>query len=228
MLCDLYIRLRSLFRRASVESELNEELRFHRDRQVEKYIQSGLTYEEAIRRFRLEFGGFDQVKEDCRETRGVTFLETLAQDIRYTLRTFRRNPVFTVTVIVTLAVGIGATTAVFSVVDRILFRSLPYAHDDRIVSVGLVQSLERQEFTLGGFFYEWRDNQKPFEAFATQEALPHACDLVETNPAQLNCIHAQAGFLPMLGISPVPGWNFLQEEDRPNGPRVALISYSLW
>ena len=228
MFSDLYIRLRSLFRRASVESELNEELRFHRDRQVEKYIQSGLTYEEAIRRFRLEFGGFDQVKEDCREARGVTFLETLAQDIRYALRTFRRNPVFTVTVIVTLAVGIGATTAVFSVVDRILFRSLPYAHDDRIVSVGLVQSLERQEFTLGGFFYEWRDNQKPFEAFATQEALPHACDLVETNPAQLNCIHAQAGFLPMLGISPVLGRNFLQEEDRPNGPRVALISYGLW
>src|ERR1019366_10657681 len=92
-----------------------------------------LTYEEAIRRFRLEFGGLDQVKEDCREARGVTFLETLALDIRYALRTFRRNPVFTVTVIATLAVGIGATTAVFSVVDRILFRSLPYAHDDRIV-----------------------------------------------------------------------------------------------
>jgi hypothetical protein len=87
MFSDLYIRLRSLFRRASVESELNEELRFHRDRQVEKYIQSGLTYEEAIRRFRLEFGGFDQVKEDCREARGVTFLETLAQDIRYRVRT---------------------------------------------------------------------------------------------------------------------------------------------
>src|ERR1035441_9897554 len=94
MFSDLYIRLRSLFRRASVESELNEELRFHRDRQVEKYIQSGLTYEEAIRRFRLEFGGLDQVKEDCREARGVTFLETLALHIRYALRTFRRNPVF--------------------------------------------------------------------------------------------------------------------------------------
>src|ERR1035441_295839 len=101
MFSDLYIRFRSLFRRASVESELNEELRFHRDRQVEKYIQSGLTYEEAIRRFRLEFGGLDQVKEECREVRGVTFLETLAWDIRYALRTFRRNPVFTVTVIAT-------------------------------------------------------------------------------------------------------------------------------
>src|ERR1039458_10652556 len=85
MFSDLYIRFRSLFRRASVESELNEELRFHRDRQLKKYSQSGLTYEEAIRRFRLEFGGLDQVKEECREVRGVTFLETLAWDIRYAL-----------------------------------------------------------------------------------------------------------------------------------------------
>jgi putative ABC transport system permease protein len=228
MFSDLYIRFRSLFRRASVESELNEELRFHRDRQVEKYIQSGLTYEEAIRRFRLEFGGLDQVKEECREVRGVTFLETLAWDIRYALRTFRRNPVFTVTVIATLAVGIGATTAVFSVVDRILFRSLPYAHDDRIVSVGLVQSLETQEFMVGGFFFDWRDNQKPFEAMATQETMPHACDLVENNPAQLDCLFFDSEFLPLLGISPVLGRNFSPEEDRPNGPRVAIISYGLW
>jgi predicted permease len=117
---------------------------------------------------------------------------------------------------------------VFSVVDRILFRSLPYARDDRIVSVGLVQSLEKQEFTVGGFFFDWRDNQKPFEAFASQGAMPHACDLVEANPAQLNCIRAQAGFLPLLGVSPMLGRNFLPEEDRPNGPRVVLISYGLW
>jgi predicted permease len=113
-------------------------------------------------------------------------------------------------------------------VDRILFRSLPYAHDDRIVSVGLVQSLERQEFMLGGFFFDWRDHQKPFEAFASQGTYPHACDLIETNPAQLGCLHVQAGFLPLLGISPVLGRNFLPEEDRPNGPPVALISYGIW
>jgi putative ABC transport system permease protein len=84
---------------------------------------------------------------------------TVMQDVRYALRGFRRNPVFTVTVIATLALGIGATTAVFSVVDRILFRSLPYAHDDRLVSVGLVQPLQKQEFTLGGFYFEWRDSR---------------------------------------------------------------------
>jgi predicted permease len=187
-----------------------------------------MTQSEAHRQALVEFGGVERAREQCYEQRPGWRLGTVAQDVRYALRGFRRNPVFTITVIATLAVGIGATTAVFSVVDRILFRSLPYAHDDRIVSLGLVQSLEKQEFTLGGFFYEWRDNQKPFEAIASQGTMLHACDLVEANPAQLNCIQAQAGFLPLLGISPVLGRNFLPEEDRPSGPRVALISYGLW
>jgi predicted permease len=186
-----------------------------------------MTMEEA-RRALIEFGGMERAREQCYEQQPGWWLGTVAQDARYALRGFRRNPAFTLTVIATLALGIGATTAVFFVVDRILFRSLPYAHDDRIVSLGLVQSLEKQEFTLGGFFYEWRDNQKPFEAIASQGTMLHACDLVEANPAQLNCIHTQAGFLPLLGISPVLGRNFLPEEDRPNGPRVALISYGLW
>jgi putative ABC transport system permease protein len=115
--------------------------------------------------------------------------------VRYALRGFRRNPgCFTITVIATLALGIGATTAVFSVVDRILFRSLPYAHDDRLVSVGLVQSLEKQEFMLGGFFFDWRDNQKPFEAFASQGTMPHACDLVGVQSGATE-LHPRAGRL---------------------------------
>jgi len=176
----------------------------------------------------IEFGGVERVREQCHEQRPGWWIGTVMQDVRYAIRGFRRNPVFTVTAIATLALGIGATTAVLSVVDRILFRSLPYAHDDRLVSLGLVQSLEKQEFMLGGFFYEWRDNQRPFEAMASQGTMLHGCDLIEANPAQLNCIHAQAGFLPLLGISPLLGRNFLPEEDQPNGPRVALISYGLW
>ena len=84
------------------------------------------------------------------------------RDVRYALRGFRRNPVFAVTAILTLALGIGATTAVFSVVDRILFRSLPYAHPDELVSVGLTAPIIPQEFMLGGSYYEWQDNQTPF------------------------------------------------------------------
>jgi putative ABC transport system permease protein len=218
----LWMRLRGLFSARRDDFEFEAELESHVAFHVEDGIRAGLSREEARRQALICLGGAEQTRQAQRERNTLPWLECLLRDMRYAIRGFRRNPAFTVTVIATLALGIGATTAVFSVVDRILFRSLPYAHDNRIVSVGLVQSLERQEFTLGGFFYEWRDSQKPFEAFASQEAGPHACDLVETNPAQLNCIHAQAGFLPLLGR------NFLPEEDRPNGPRVALISYGLW
>jgi predicted permease len=94
--------------------------------------------------------------------------------------------------------------------------------------VGLVQSLETQEFMLGGFYYDWRGNQKPFEAMTSENATTRECDLTERNPAQLSCPQVEANFLPTLGISPVLGRNFLPEEDRPNGPRVAVISYGLW
>lgn len=155
-------------------------------------------------------------------------METVLRDIRYAFRGFRRNPLFTISVLLTLAIGIGATTAVFSVVDRILFRPLPYADADRIVSVGLVHSLEREEFLMGRSFVEWRDNQKPFSSIAGQSTGVHNCDLIENNPAELGCISFQAGLLPLLGITPVMGRNFTAEEDSPNGPGVAIISYALW
>ena len=213
------------------KSCLDEELEFHLEQSIQLKIALGLTPEAARKQALIEFGGVERAREETYRLRPGWLLETALQDARYALRGFRRNPAFTITVIATLALAIGATTAVFSVVDRILFRS-PYAHDDRIVSVGLSQSLEKQEFMLGGFFYEWRDNQKPFEAMAAQSTGPHACVLtsvlVEVQPTQLNCVSAQAGFLPLLGISPVLGRNFLPEEDRPNGPDVAMITYGFW
>src|ERR1019366_1824007 len=223
----LWMRLRGLAFGRRQDDEFTAELESHVTMHTEDGIRAGLSPEEARRQALLRLGGAELTRQAYRERRTLPWLENLLRDVRYALRGFRLNPVFTITVIATLALGIGATTAVFSVVDRILFRRLPYAHDDRLVSVGLVQSLERQEFTVGGFFFDWRDNQKPFEAFASQGTMLHACDLIETNPAQLQCIKAQGGFLPLLGISPVLGRNFLPEEDRPNGPRVALISYGL-
>jgi len=81
---------------------------------------------------------------------------------------------------------------------------------------------------MGGFFFDWLDHQRPFSAIASQGTMLHACDLVEANPQQLNCIPVQTGFLPLLGISPVLGRNFSPDEDRSNGPSVALISYGVW
>ncbi len=185
------------FMRRNSARELDEELRFHLEQSTQTNIAAGMAPKQARRQAMIDFGGVEQAREETYRQRPGWLFETTLQDARYALRGFRRNSAFTITVIVTLMLAIGATTAVFSVVDRILFRS-PYPHDDRIVSVGLRQSLEKQEFMLGGFFYEWRDNQKPFEAMAAQSTGPHACVLAESKPAQLNCISAQAGLLTQL------------------------------
>ena len=133
MLNDVLFRLRALFRRSTVERELDEELRFHVDQKVDKYIRSGLTNEEAMRRTRLEFGGLDQIKENCREARGVRLVETLEQDARYALGTFRRSPVFTATVVITLALAIGGNTAIFSLINAMMLRRLPVKDPGRLV-----------------------------------------------------------------------------------------------
>ena len=192
----------------SRNADLERELRSDLELEEEEQRENGVPADEARYAARRAFGNATQLREQTHEAWGWAPVERLWQDIRYALRGFGRNPVFTIAVIATLAVGIGATTAVFSVVDRILFRSLPYAHDDRLVSIGTVHSLERQEFMMGMFFFDWRDNQKPFEAMAIQGTMPHPCDLVENNPAQLSCLTFDAGFLPLLGISPVAGRNF--------------------
>jgi predicted permease len=208
--------------------EVDEELEFHLERQIDANRAAGMPVEEARRQAVIAFGGVERAREQCREQRPGYRLETLLQDVRYALRGFRRNPVFTITVVVTLMLGIGATTAVFSVVDRILFRALPYAHADRLVSLGIVHSLETQEFVMGNFYSDWRANQRPFDAVTSESTGPSECDLMERSPAQLSCESVEGNLLSTLGVSPVRGRNFLPEESRAGGPNVALISYGLW
>lgn len=208
-------------------AEFEEELHFHLEQSTRANLAAGMTAREARRQALVDFGGVERTREETYRQRPRWLIETAIQDVRYALRGFRRNLGFTITVLVTLALGIGATTAVVSVVDPILFRSLPYAHADRLVSVGLTAPIIPEEFMLGGSYYVWRDNQKPFEAFTSETGVSE-CDLTEHNPARLSCASVEASFLPTLGIAPVMGRNFLPEEDRPKGPKAALISYGLW
>jgi len=221
-------RLFSLFRKRRLNAELDDELRSHLQLLTEENIRRGMNSREAREAARREFGGVEQTKEAYREQRGLPFLDTLWQDLRFALRMLAKKPGFAAVAVLTLAVGIGATSAVFSVVDRILFRSLPYPQDERLVSFGVMAPFDTREFMLGPDFVDWRGRQAPFESITAVEPGSADCDLTEQNPARLSCGQADAAFLPTFRVQPIVGRNFTREEDRPNAPRVALLSYGLW
>src|ERR1017187_9581255 len=129
------LRLRSLFRKRRVEQELSDELRFHLEKLMEEKIVRGMTSAEARYAALRELGGVEQIKEECRDMRRVNYIENFFQDVRYGLRVLRRNPGFAATAILTLALGIGATTAIFSVVDTVMLKPLPFPTADRLVRI---------------------------------------------------------------------------------------------
>ena len=135
MLNDLLFRLRSLFRRKNVEAEIDEELRFHFEQQVRKFIQSGLPPQEAKRLARLEFGGMEQLKEEHRDARGVNFIETVVQDLRYAVRQLLKSPGFTAAAVLTLALGIAVNATMFSLVSAFLLGRPPGHEPERVAVV---------------------------------------------------------------------------------------------
>jgi predicted permease len=156
-----------------------------------------------------------------------THLEILAQDVRYAVRASLRTPTFTLAAVLAMALGIGAGTAVFSVVDRILFRSLPYPDDGRLLSLGMLAPIAPHEFLLGYDFLDWRAASTPFESMGEWSGVGD-CDLTAANPVRLRCGIVDSQLLPTLGVQPILGRNFTPEEDQPDVPKVALISYGLW
>jgi len=218
-----------VLRRSRVEGEMDAELRFHVEAYAEDLVRSGVAREEALRRARIEFGGIEQMKEECRETRGVRHLEALAQDVRYGLRMLRKNPGFTAIAVFTLALGIGANTAIFSLINTVLLHPLPYKNADQLVTVwgtnrtrgfttDLVSPLD---------FADWRSQNHVFEGMATSTDTMYT--LTGTGePALIVAYSFSSDYFHVLGVDPLLGRTFLPEEEQPGKNHVAVLSYSFW
>lgn len=219
MLHDLLFRLRSLLWRNSADNDLEEELRFHLDQQAAKYQARGLSAEDAKRRARLDLGGADQVKDECRDSWGARFAETMLQDVRYTVRTLGRAPGFTACAVMTLALGIGANTALFSVIDRVLLTPLPYAEPQELVA-----GVRHDSAT------NLRDIQRQARSFAQGGGISVTpMDFTGgTEPVLVRAGFVSAGFLPTFGVTPMLGRWMTPEEDVGGGPRYAVVSYQFW
>src|SRR5271168_2668558 len=232
MLDDLRFRLRALFRRKAMETDLDEELRFHFEREVEKYMRAGMPADEAKRRARLYFGGHEQIKEDCRAARGTSLIETALRDIQYGIRVHRKNPSFFIIAALTLALGIGASTAVFSLVNTILLKPSPYPNASRIVvpwrQAPIGSALRSIDFAWNETEYvPMRQMAQAFENLgAFRKDTFNLTGLA--NPERLEGLRASAGFFPALGMAPALGRTFSAEEDQPGHEFVVVLSYGLW
>jgi predicted permease len=227
MLDDLRYRARALFRHREVEDELDEELRFHFDREVQKYIARGMSEEQARRTARMAFGGHEQVKEDCREARGTSFIELTLDDAKYAIRQLIGNPTFSIVMILTLALSIGANSAIFSVINGVLLKRLPYPEPDRLVRVFL-SSHEFPKFPLNPWdFLDFRARNHSFEAIAafTRGDVQLSG---EGEPVKLNGFGITSGYFRVLGLHPKLGREFDFQSEIPGNGLQVIISDRLW
>jgi predicted permease len=229
MLSEISFRLRSLFRRNTVEAELDDELRFHFERQIEKYIRSGMTREEARRQARLIVGGIDQLKEECREERGVQHMEDLLQDLRYGWRMLVKKPAFTIVAVLTLALGVGANTAIFSIVNAVLLRSLPYRDPDRLVRVFFNEpglGLRDVRFSKP----ELDDLQTRAGVFEDVTPIFEGSEnLTGAGQAErVEGVNGSFSYFSMLGVIPQIGRLFGPQDFAPGFAPEAVISDGLW
>lgn len=219
------LRLRSLFRWAQADQELDDELRDHLDRKAEEYVARGMTQEEAHRRARIDLGGVERVKEQCRDMRQVNYIENIAQDFRYGLRQLRHNAGFTAVAVLTLALGTGANTAIFSLIDAILLRALPVSHPESLVVLSSYSRNGRE----GDFGYSdyriIRDGNRTFAGVLAASS-PRPIDVgmgTETEVVLRKIV--STNYFSVLGVQALVGRTFNSEDEN---LQVAVISNRFW
>ncbi|HWJ39922.1 MAG TPA: ABC transporter permease, partial [Candidatus Limnocylindrales bacterium] len=217
---------RSTVRRSRMESEMDAELRFHIETRAEDLIRCGVSREEAMRRARMEFGGIERVKEEGREARGVSFLDELFQDLRHGQRVLRKSPGFAVVAVLTLALGIGATTAIFSVVNAVLLRPLAIEDSARVVLLQEQWKGSAGDVSVGNF----NDIKKQSSSYAEVSCSNNASFNLETQgiPERVDGEIATFNYFATFGVQPIAGRVFTADEDKPGHAPVVVISERFW
>jgi predicted permease len=231
MLSDLLYRLRALFHRDSMEAELDEELRDHLDRQAEKYRQSGLPSKEAMRRARIDFGGPEQIRQQSRDGRGTRLIEDLLQDTSYGVRTLAKSPGFTFVAILTLALGIGASTAIFSLIHAVLLRSLPYGDSARLVYLFTPNPRYNLPAEIFGpsnaDFFDLKHQSQSFSDITHFDQPTFSLNTADS-VIRVGAARVDASFFSTLQAAPELGRTIDITDDQPGHDRVLLISHALW
>jgi predicted permease len=223
----LLSRCAALFRGQKLDADLDEELRAHIDFAIAENLKLGMSSRQARTAALRDFGGVTQVTESYRAQRGLPFLEVLAQDIRYAFRQLRNSPGFASTAILTLALGVGANSAIFSVVQGVVLAPLPYPQSDRLV---LVSETRPSLKDLGISYPDFQDWQRNTHSFEHMVALAQRdYDLTGPGVAQhVNGMEVSAGLFAALGVNLARGRDLSPSEDRPHGAPAVLISDRLW
>ena len=224
--------LRNIFAREKADRDLDDEVRSYSDLLAQEKMREGMSPQEARREAILELGGVEQVKEQVREVRAGAWLDSLFQDLRYAGRMLGKNPGFTAISALTLALGIGASTAVFSLVNTILLKPLPYSDAEKVV---MPVRLAPPSLNLGYEELNWGLPESQLlthrsKAFQSVGVLKNdSFNLTRAGePALLDGVRVSAGFFPTIGVAPFLGRTFTAEEDQPGHERETILSYRLW
>lgn len=224
----LRMRSRSLLKRRRVETELDRETQYHVARQTEENIAAGMNAREAREAASRMFGGISQVQEECRDMRRTQYAENFLQDLRYAVRMLGKSPAFTVVIVLTLALSIGANSAIFSVIDGVLLKPLPYPNAERIARV-FYKSVEYPKFPLNPWdFLDFRAQNRSFESFAMYSRADMQLSGAGGDPVRLSAFRISSGYFRVLGLHPAIGREFDFSEERPGNGNEVILSDRLW
>jgi predicted permease len=222
-------RLAALFRKRKLDADMDDEMRSHIELRTQANIDAGMNSEEARFAALRQFGWTESIKETCREQRGVTWLENLAQDIRYGARQLRKNPGFTAVAVLTLALGIGANTAIFSAINAVLLRPLPFADPGRLVWLGGWMGNDKEQGVTPADFLDYREQSQSFALLAASVSDTVVVNLTgDGEPERLHGALVTANYLDVFGVKPALGRTFLAEEGQEGQDGVVVLSHGLW